>query len=114
MDKSHPLSSLMIVHSLEVKKDLFYPKEDNEELLGPEVPYYSVIGALMYLANYTRSNIAFLINLQDIVLHQLKDIGIKSIMYYDNMGLYYSKGSKSYLFEYVDVDYLSDPHKAQS
>ena len=67
MDKSHPLSSLMIVHSLEVKKDLFCPKEDNEELLGPEVPYYSVIGALMYLANYTRSNIAFLINLQDIV-----------------------------------------------
>ena len=35
-------------------------------------------------------------------------------MYYDNMGLYYSKGSKSYLFEYVDADYLSDPHKAQS
>ena len=35
-------------------------------------------------------------------------------MYYDNMGLYYSKGSKSYLFEYVDAAYLSDPHKAQS
>ena len=53
MDKSHPLSSLMIVHSLEVKKDLFYPKKDNEELLGLKVPYYNVIGALMNLANYT-------------------------------------------------------------
>ena len=56
-------------------------KEDNEELLGPEVPYYSVIGALMYLANYTRPNITLFVNLQDIVLHQLIDIGIKSIMY---------------------------------
>ena len=81
----------MIISSLEVKKDLFHLKEDNEELLGPKVPYYSVIDALMYLANYTWSNIAFLVNLRDIVLYQLKDIGIKSIMYYDNIGLCYSK-----------------------
>ena len=43
----------MIVCSLEVKKDPFRHKEDNEKLLGIEVSYYSVIGALMYLANYT-------------------------------------------------------------
>ena len=43
----------MIVRSLEVKKDLFHLKEDDEELLDPEVPYYSVIGALMNFANYT-------------------------------------------------------------
>ena len=53
MDKSHPLSSPMVVRSLEVTKDLFRPKEENEELLGPKVPYLSAIGALMYLANYT-------------------------------------------------------------
>ena len=53
----------MIVHSLEVKKDLFYPKKDNEELLGLKVPYYNVIGALMNLANYTWPDIAFLVNL---------------------------------------------------
>ena len=63
MDKSHPLSSLMVVHSLEVTKDLFCPKEDNAELLSPKVPYYSVIGAPMNLANYTRPDIAFLVNL---------------------------------------------------
>ena len=63
MDKSHPLNSLMIVHSLEVKNDLFYPKKDNEELFGSEVTYYSVIGALMNLANYARLYIAFLVNL---------------------------------------------------
>ena len=33
MDKSHPLSSLMVVRSLEVSKDPFRPKEENEELL---------------------------------------------------------------------------------
>ena len=53
----------MIVHSLEMKKDPFRQKEDNEELLGPKVPYYNVIGVLMYLANYTRPDIAFLVNL---------------------------------------------------
>ena len=53
----------MIVCSLEVKKDPFRHKEDNKELLGPKVPYYNVIGALMYLANYTRSDIAFFVNL---------------------------------------------------
>ena len=63
MDKSHPLSSLMIVHSLEVKNDFFYPKEDNAELLSQKVPYYSVIGAPMNLANYTLPDIAFLVNL---------------------------------------------------
>ena len=53
MDKSHPLSSPMVVRLLEVTKDPFRPKEENEELLNPEVPYLNVIGALMYLTNYT-------------------------------------------------------------
>ena len=53
MDKSHPLNSPMVVRSLEVTKDPFWLKEENEELLGPEVLYLSAIGALMYLENYT-------------------------------------------------------------
>ena len=52
MDKSHPLSSFMVVRSLEVTKDPFRLKEENEELFGLEVPYLSAIGALMYLVNY--------------------------------------------------------------
>ncbi|KAL6319681.1 hypothetical protein AAG906_026742 [Vitis piasezkii] len=53
----------MVVRSLEVNKDPFHPKEENEELLGPEIPYLSAIDALMYLANCTRPDIAFSVNL---------------------------------------------------
>ena len=63
MDKAHPLSSPMVVRSLDVKNDPFRTCEKVEELLGPEVPYLSVIGALMYLANCTRPDIVFSVNL---------------------------------------------------
>ena len=63
MDKSHPLSSLMVVRSLDVKNDSFCSCEKNEELLGLEVAYLSAIVALMYLANCTRPDIAFSVNL---------------------------------------------------
>ena len=62
MDKAHPLSLSMVVYSLNVENDPFPPCEKGEELLSPEVPYISVIGALMYLANCTHPDIAFLIN----------------------------------------------------
>ena len=98
MDKSHPLGSPMIVRSLEVTKDPFRLKEENEELLGPEVPYLSAIGALMYLTNYTRPDIAFSINF----LERYNSAptkrhwnGIKHILRYlrgtSDMRLFYSK-----------------------
>ena len=62
MDKSHPLSTPMVVRSLDVKKDLYRPKEENEEILGLEVPYLSAIGAILYFAQYIRPNIAFAMN----------------------------------------------------
>ena len=62
-DKLHLLSSLMVVHSLDVKIDLFHPCEKGEELLGPKVPYLSEICTIMYLANCTRPDIAFFVNL---------------------------------------------------
>ena len=63
MDKAHPLSTPMVGGSLDVKKDPFQPQEDDEETLGPKVPYLSAIGALMYLANCTRPDIAYAVNL---------------------------------------------------
>ena len=59
MDQAHPLSSPMVVRSLDPETDPFGPKKKDEEVLGPEVPYQSAIGALMYLASHTRPDICF-------------------------------------------------------
>ena len=53
----------MVVRSLEPHKDPFRPKEPDEEILGPKVPYLNAIGTLMYLAQCTRPDIAFAVNL---------------------------------------------------
>ena len=58
MDKSYPSKTPMVVRSLDIEKDPFRPRDDGEEVLGPEVPYLSAIGVLMYLANCTRPDIA--------------------------------------------------------
>jgi len=42
---------------------LLRPQENDENLLGPKAPYLSVIETLIYLANYTRYDIAFAVNL---------------------------------------------------
>ena len=63
MDKVHPLGTPMVGRSLEITKDPFRPKEDDEEILGAETPYLSAIGALLYLAQCTRPDIAFSMNL---------------------------------------------------
>jgi hypothetical protein len=63
MDKSYPSKTPKVIHSLDVEKDPFRPRDDGDESLGPEVPYLSVIGALMYIANYTRPDLAFALNL---------------------------------------------------
>ena len=121
MDKAHPFSSPLIVRSLDVKKDPFCPCENSEELLGPEVPYLSVIGAFMYLVNCTRSDIAFSVNLfarYSSASTQRHWNGIKHILRYlqgtTDMSLFYSNESKQQLFGYADARYLSNPHKVRS
>jgi hypothetical protein len=63
MDKSYPIKTPMVVHTLEIGKDPFRPRDIEEKILGPKITYLSVIGALMYLANCTRLDIAFVVNL---------------------------------------------------
>ena len=41
--KRFQLSTSMIVRSLNVKKDHFIPREEDEEIRGPEVPFISAI-----------------------------------------------------------------------
>ena len=113
----------MVVRSLDIKKDPFRPKEDDELVLGPEVPYLSAICALLYLAQCIRPDIAFSINLlarsnSALTIRHWK--GVKDVLRYlrgtTDIGLLYSKNSTNdqVLVGYVDVGFLSDPHKAHS
>jgi len=121
MDKAHPLSTSMVVRSLEVNKDPFRSPEEDEELLGPKTPYLSTIGTLMYLANTTRPDIIFSVNL--LARYSSSPTrrywnGIKHILRYLketlDMGLFYANKGSADLVGYADAGYLSDPHKARS
>ncbi|GKB04395.1 hypothetical protein Tco_0832538 [Tanacetum coccineum] len=53
----------MVVRTLDVEKDPFRPPSNEEEILGPELPYLSAIRALLFLAVHTRPDISFSLNL---------------------------------------------------
>ncbi|KAL0402608.1 UNVERIFIED_CONTAM: Retrovirus-related Pol polyprotein from transposon TNT 1-94 [Sesamum latifolium] len=96
----------------------------NDEILGPKVPYLSAIGTLMYLANNTRPDIAFSVNL----LARYRSTptkrhwnGVKHMLHYlrgtSDMELYFERhedAKATNLVGYSDAGYLSDPHKAIS
>lgn len=42
---------------------MFRPSEENEELVGPKVPYLRAIGVFIYFVNATRPDITICINL---------------------------------------------------
>ena len=99
MNVVHPLSSPMVVQSLNLKKDEFRPCDEGEKYLGLETPYLAAIGALMYLANCTRPNIAFAVNL--LARFSARPTkrhwnGVKHILQYlkgtEDLGLFYKVG----------------------
>jgi hypothetical protein len=120
MDKSYPSKTPMVVQSLELNTDQFRP-QDGEEILGPHYPYLSAIGALMYLANCTRPNIAFAVNLlarHSAALTKRHWTGVKHILRYVNgtrdLGLFFQRNLDSNIIGYTDAGYLSDPHNGRS
>ena len=121
MNLAHPLTSPMVVHSLENNTDVFRKREEHEPLLGPETPYLSAIGALMYLANQTRPDIAFAVNL--LARHSATPTarhwnGVKHIFRYlhgtTDTGLFYPFGANHELTGYADAGYLFDTDTAKS
>ena len=62
-DRAKPSSTPMVIHTLDAARDSFRQKEDEEVILEPEVPYLSAIGTLLYLAQYIRPNISFVVKL---------------------------------------------------
>ncbi|KAM1692741.1 hypothetical protein ACFX2K_032321 [Malus domestica] len=122
----------MVGRTLDVKRDPSRPKKDDEEILEPEVPYLSAIGALLYLAQCTGPDIFFIVNLlaryNNALTHKHWN-GVKDIFCYfkgtTDLGSFYthkslsvptSLGSQidSRLVGYTNAGYLSDPHKACS
>jgi hypothetical protein len=121
MDKSYPNKTPMVVCSLEIGKDLFRPWDIGEKMLGLEIPYLNVIGVLMYLANCTRPDIAFAVNL--LARHSANPTrrhwtGAKCILGYLNstkdLGLFFKKNHDPSMIGYTDAGYLSDPHNGKS
>jgi hypothetical protein len=62
MDKAYSARTPMIIRALEKDTDPFMSKEEGEEVLGQEYTCLSVIGALIYLINNARPDIAFAVN----------------------------------------------------
>lgn len=120
-DKAFASKTPMIGRSLQADKDPFRPREEGEEVLGQEVPYASAVGALMYLANSTRPDIAFAVNLlarytAEPTMRHWK--GIKDIFRYlkgtVDLGLFFRNNQDLTLVGYADAGYLSDPHTGKS
>jgi hypothetical protein len=98
MDKAYPSKTPMVVRALEKDTGPFRPRQEGEEVLGSEYPYLSAIGALMYLANNTRPDITFAVNLlarynaAPIMRHWNK---VKDVLRYlrgtSDLGLFYLK-----------------------
>lgn len=121
MQNAHPVSSPMDVRALENSKDIFRRRLEHEPILGSDKPYLSAIGALMFLANQTRPDIAFSVNL--LARHSAQPTlrhwnGIKRIFKYlkgtHDMGLYFPNNVDQTLVGYADAGYLSDSDDAKS
>jgi hypothetical protein len=102
--------SVTIVHTLEKDDDPFRPKEEGEEVLGAEYPYLSVIGTLLYLANNTRPDIAFVVNC--LIRHSVAPTichsnDITNILGYlhdtSNLRLFFKRNQDSGLIGYTDA-----------
>jgi hypothetical protein len=120
MDKVYPSKTPMVVRALEKDTDPFRPRQEGEKVLGSEYPYLSAIRALMYLANNTRPDIAFTVNLlarYSVAPTTCDWNGVKDVLRYlrgtPDLGLFYLKNQDLSFIGYVDAGYLSDPHNGK-
>ncbi|XP_074328483.1 secreted RxLR effector protein 161-like [Apium graveolens] len=117
MDKAHPLTTPMVVRSLEVEKDTFRPRKQDEEALGPEVPYLSAVQASGTYSSLLALSLNLLARLNSDPIKTHWD-GIKHIFRYlrgtIDLRLFFPNNSRSRLVGYADAGYMSDPHFGRS
>jgi hypothetical protein len=111
----------MVIRVLEMDTNPFRPRRDGEEVLGVEYPYLSAIDVLMYLANNTRPDIAFVVNClaRHIAAPTMRHWNaINNILIYLNdttyLGLFFRRKQDFGLISYVDTDYLFNLQNAKS
>jgi hypothetical protein len=111
MDKAYPSKTPMVIRAIEKDTDPFWPRQEGEEVLGSEYPYLSAIRALMYLANNTRPDIAFAVNI--LTRYSAAPTmrhwnGVKDVLQYlwgtPDLTLFYLKNQDLSLIGYADVD----------
>ncbi|KAI5648745.1 hypothetical protein M9H77_34750 [Catharanthus roseus] len=98
----------MVVKLLDVHKDPFRSRENDEELLGPKVPCLSAIGALIYLASHTMLDISFVVNL----LARYSSSPTRRHWNRIKHIFFYLQGIID--MGYADAAYFSDPHNTRS
>jgi hypothetical protein len=112
MIDSNPRTNPLDVRNLQ--DDFYGPCSQGEKLLHEKYPYSSVIGSLSYLANATRPDIAFAVNLLARQTHaptMRHWSGAKQVMRYLNgtkdFGLFYPSLNCE-IIGYADAGYLSE------
>ncbi|KAL6176637.1 hypothetical protein ACLB2K_053270 [Fragaria x ananassa] len=100
MDKMHSVSTLMIDRSLDINKDPFRPKEDDEEVLGPETENGSVTQE-----DHGTERFGDRIATVAATMHG-STVGTATVAY--------TETPNNVLVRFADAGYLLDPHKGRS
>jgi hypothetical protein len=121
VDKGYPSKTPMVMRAIEKETNPFHPCQEEEEAMGSEYPYLSIVGALIYPTNNTRPDIAFAVNL--LARYSATPTmrhwnGVKDVLRYlqgtPDLGLFYPKNQDLSVIGYAKARYLSDPHNGKS
>jgi hypothetical protein len=120
MAYSNPLSAPMMGRS-KTNEDPYAPLEEEEEEFPNRTRYLAAVGALLYLATYTRPDIAFATSV--LARHNQRPgvrhwNGIRHLLRYlrgtEDLGLYYSRGGVPEITGYADAGFKSDKETGRS
>ena len=119
MDQAHPLSAPLMGRS-KTNEDSYSPCEEEEDELD-KPRYLAAVGALLYLATYTRPDISFAVSV--LSRHSQRPTsrhwaGVKHLLRYlrgtEDLGLHYTRDQDPGLTGYADAGYKSDVKTGKS